>query len=73
MDNLITVVKVTRHADDMYKVWFSKPVHLGSVGAAGGPWWCEKRSTDELGAYLWGLEVIKQHYERINKEQTNVT
>lgn len=72
----ITVTKVTTErlglTSQGYRVHFSGPVLLRDLGAR-HTWWAELygSKSDELGAYLWGLNVIDAHYERIQKEQTN--
>ena len=68
----IHVVKVEKERSS-FRVYFSEPVYLNSGGydwlsRPSTDWWCEDDSTDELGAFQWGLKVIQEHLE---KEQTN--
>ena len=59
----VRVVRVDRNAVE-WRVWFSHKVRLKPYQSAWADWGCTDRSvTDELGVYLWGLEVIRKHKE----------
>lgn len=68
----ITVVRMEKSYYG-FRVKFSHPVRLWYLPHLDPceEWWAtdeqdEHLGTDELGAYLWGLEVIKKHKEMEN-------
>lgn len=71
MADEITVVKVTREGERSFFVEFSHPVvHPAYLDQSAYTSWFASdenddliEGLDELGAFQWGLEVIKKHKE----------